>query len=203
MGSDGETRQQASRDPGDEHFQRLAKIADAMARMAEASADLYDEMAGHMPAAAENAAARRLFAAAEKEAAEAFRHHRMPPPAVRQAIRVSGSGVDAQADVDQRAIDMEEHDSEMRLGAMALAAQERWLEDREGYRSDRRDERDQRADARDEAADDRDKQADERDRRADARDAGLTERNMEADEREHTADQREIDFETDRTRPSR
>jgi len=188
----------------------LAEIADAMARTAEASAHVHDQMAERLPAAAEHAARDRLLGAAERKAAEAFRAGELPSQAVRQAIRASGSSADVQAYAEQRTIDLEQRDIELGLRAMALddrerrlAERERGLDDREAHRSDRPDERDRRAGTRDQAADQHEKQADERGRRADHRDATSTETPPAVDEREDAADQGEIDLETERAEPPR
>jgi hypothetical protein len=102
MSGNEEAHQPGSEDPQGEQFMRLANTAEAMARTAERSARIHDEVGEHLPGAADHAARDRRLAAAEREAAEAFRGHRLPSQAVRDAIRESGTGADA-ANVDDDA----------------------------------------------------------------------------------------------------
>jgi hypothetical protein len=109
MSGTDDAYRRALRDRRDRQFQRLAEAAEAMAATAETSARIHDQMTNEQPDAAEHAARERLLAAAERDAAEAFRAGELPSSASREAIRASGTRVDARG-ADDRGVD--QHDTE-------------------------------------------------------------------------------------------
>ncbi|WP_328474009.1 hypothetical protein OHA21_14025 [Actinoplanes sp. NBC_00393] len=95
-----------------DQFQRLARIAEDLAVTAEQSARVHEQLAARLPGAADHAARDRLFAAAERAAAESYRAGRLPPHAVRTAIRASSSADVDPANLQQRTIEQEQRDTE-------------------------------------------------------------------------------------------
>jgi len=68
-------------------FETLARTAEAIAEIADHSADVHDNATQHLPGAGEHAARDRRLADAGRAAAAAYRNHQVPSPDVQQAIR--------------------------------------------------------------------------------------------------------------------
>jgi len=69
----------------DQAFEATARNAEHLARVAERSAEIHDNMP-HLPTAADHAERDRRLAAAERIAAEAYRRHELPSDAVRRSV---------------------------------------------------------------------------------------------------------------------
>ncbi|MFI5492336.1 hypothetical protein [Actinoplanes sp. NPDC051859] len=73
-------------------FDLMAENAEAIARVADESATIHDQIGDHLPSAAAHADRDRQLAAAERAAAAAFRERELPSPEVRAAIRNARPG---------------------------------------------------------------------------------------------------------------
>jgi hypothetical protein len=73
-----------------ELFQALARCAESVARTAEFSADVHDNVTHALPDAHKHAARDRRLAQAERAAAAAYRNEEVPSHDVREVIRQVG-----------------------------------------------------------------------------------------------------------------
>jgi hypothetical protein len=146
--------------------EEMAKIADDVAKVAEYSAIVHDQMSSRVPGAAEHAARDRRLAAAERDVAAAYRQGSTPTPAARQQIIDSRLRIDQRVPDDQGKTDYETPPAAaLRPRTNELDATQKRLDGREQHRTIRRDLRDRDSDEDDRAADHRDTHADDSDRR--------------------------------------
>ena len=76
---------------GDELFDQLAQRAEEVARVAEYSAQVHEQLPSHLLSPPDHVERDRTLAAAEHAAAEAYRAHQVPPDEVRADIVQAGN----------------------------------------------------------------------------------------------------------------
>lgn len=79
-----------------ELFEALARTAESIGRTAERGAAVHDQIAEHLPGAAEHAVRERRFAEAERAAAAAYRRREVPSEDILRMIRDSRADRDAE-----------------------------------------------------------------------------------------------------------